>query len=71
MDVGKFTSGVVGVVVAILVVTSVALPTITTAAATEGLSSDIKAMLNVLPLLLVVAIVLAVIGMFITGRNRD
>lgn len=70
MDVGKFTSGVVGIVVAVLIIVSVAFPTIDAAAKTSGLDSSVVEMLKVLPLLLVVAVVLATIGMFIT-RNRD
>lgn len=70
MDVGKFTSGVVGIAVSVIIVVSVAFPVITKAASAEGLDASVKTMLEVLPLLLVVAIVLAVIGMFIT-RGRE
>ena len=37
MDVGKFTSGVVGIAVSVIIVVSVAFPVITKAASTEGL----------------------------------
>lgn len=68
MEVGKFISGTVGVVVMVILVVSLVLPTITDA--TTGMEAGaVKTMLLVVPTLLVVAIIVGIVGMFISKRN--
>lgn len=69
MDVGKFTTGIVGVAVGVVILTAI-LPIITDAASTEGLDDNVARLLEILPILLVVALIMGVVGMFLL-RNRD
>ena len=69
MDVGKFTTGIVGVAVGVVILTAI-LPIITDAASTEGLNDNVARLLEILPILLVVALIMGVVGMFLL-RNRD
>lgn len=69
MDVGKFTTGIVGVAVGVVILTAI-LPIITDAASTDGLDDNVARLLEILPILLVVALIMGVVGMFLL-RNRD
>lgn len=69
MDVGKFTTGIVGVAVGVVILTAI-LPIISDAASTEGLDDNVARLLEILPILLVVALIMGVVGMFLL-RNRD
>ena len=69
MDVGKFTTGIVGVAVGVVILTAI-LPIISDAASTDGLDDNVARLLEILPILLVVALIMGVVGMFLL-RNRD
>lgn len=71
MEVGRFVSGVVGVVVSVLMITALGLPVIKSAVG--GLDStkdaDIIQMLETIPLLLVVAVIVGIVALFISRRD--
>lgn len=71
MEVGKFVGGVVGVVISVLMITALGLPVINTAVA--GLDAetdaDIIQMLEVIPILLVVAVIVGIVALFISRRD--
>lgn len=76
MDVSKFTGSVIAIVVVVLIAVSVLVPII----ASNQLNTDpeegavianaasINAMLNIIPLLVVVGIIIAVIALFVKKR---
>lgn len=71
MEVGRFVSGVVGVVVSVLMITALGLPVIKSAV--SGLDTtkdaDIIQMLETIPLLLVVAVIVGIVALFISRRD--
>lgn len=71
MEVGKFATNLVIIIVGVVLVVSVAIPILGTVTLPEGLDNAdaIESMLGIIPILLVVAIVMAVIYMFISRRE--
>ena len=71
MEVGKFVGGVVGVVISVLMITALGIPVIKSAI--SGLNStadaDIIQMLEVIPILLVVAVIVGIVALFISRRD--
>lgn len=77
IEVGKFVSSVVAVTVAVIVIAVVAVPII----ASNTLNTDpekgdvvanadtINTILTIIPVFLVIAVLIAVIGMFVKSRN--
>lgn len=71
MEVGKFASGLVLIIVSVILVASVALPILADVTIPEGTENGdaIESMLGIIPILLVVSVVMAVIYMFISRRE--
>lgn len=75
MDVQKFTGAVISVVVVVIIGVTVLVPIIaanqvpTTGEGSIANAASINAMLNIIPLLVVVGIIIAVIALFISKRN--
>lgn len=75
MDVQKFTGAVISVVVVVIIGVTVLVPIIasnqvpTTGDGSIANAASINAMLNIIPLLVVVGIIIAVIALFIGKRN--
>ena len=71
MEVGKFASNLVLIIVSVILVASVALPILAGVTIPEGTAnkSAIESMLGIIPILLIVAVVMAVIYMFISRRE--
>lgn len=71
MQVSTFVGGVVGVVVSVLMITALGIPVIKSAISSLNAESDadIIQMLKVIPLLLVVAVVVGIVGLFISRRE--
>ena len=71
MDVGKFAASVVGIVVSVIIVVGLGIPAI--ANAVSGLNAetdaDIISMLEIIPLLLVVAIIMGIVALFVSRRE--
>lgn len=72
MDVQKFTGAVVSIVVVVIIAVTVLIPIITTnqVADTVANYTSINAMLNIIPLLVIVGIIIAVVGMFLYTRRN-
>lgn len=75
IDIQKFVGGVIGAVVVVLIVVTVAVPVISDNLLPEGEGAidnagAINSMLEVIPLLLVVAIIIAIVGMFLYNRKN-
>lgn len=75
MDVQKFTGAVISVVVVVIIGVTVLVPIIATnqiplsGDGSIANAASINAMLNIIPLLVVVGIIIAVIALFIGKRN--
>lgn len=71
MEVGRFATNLVIIIVGVVLVTAVALPILSGVVIAEGTPNGdaIESMLGIVPILLVVAIVMAVIYMFISRRE--
>lgn len=73
MEVGKFVGGVVGVVVSVLMITALGIPVIQSAVTSltneQNTNADIIQMLEVIPLLLVVAVIVGIVALFISRRD--
>jgi len=74
MDVQKFTGAVVSIVVVVILTVTVLVPIIADNQLSTGEGSlanaaSINAILSIIPLLVVVGIIIAVIGMFLYKRN--
>lgn len=69
MDVKAFTTSVIAIVVVVIIAVSVLIPIIASNQVT-GISNaaSINAMLNIIPILVIVGIVIAVIAMFVKSR---
>jgi len=66
MDVSKFTGSVIAIVVVVLIAVSVLVPIIASNQVTGIANADsINAMLNIIPLLVIVGIIIAVIALFV------
>lgn len=72
MDVQKFTGAVVSVIVVVIITVTVLIPIIADnqVASTVTNYTSLNAMLNIIPLLVVVGIVIAIIGMFLYKRSQ-
>lgn len=71
MNISKFTSGLVATIVGIVLTVTVALPIISSnqvASSVENYEA-LNALLNILPLLIIVGLVLGVIAMYISNRD--
>ncbi len=64
----SFVTAVVGVSIAVVVFAMVALPIITQAASTEGIDSNLAAIINVIPIFIVLGILMACIYLFIQKK---
>ena len=71
MDIKGFSSNVVGIVVAVIVICMVAVPILGTAISGLDPETDaqIISLLSIIPLLLVVAIIVAIVAIFISRRE--
>lgn len=75
MDVQKFTAAVISIVVVVVIAVTVLVPIIqenqlaTTGDNVLANAGAINSILNVIPLLVIVGIIIAVIGLFISKRN--
>ena len=75
MDVQKFTAAVISIVVVVVIAVTVLVPIIqenqlaTTGEHVLANAGAINSILNVIPLLVIVGIIIAVIGLFISKRN--
>lgn len=71
MEVGRFVGGVVSVVISVLMITALGIPVVKSAI--SGLDAekdaDIISMLQVIPLLLVVAVIVGIVALFISRRD--
>lgn len=72
MDVQKFTGAVVSIVVVVIIAVTVLIPIISAnqAESTVANYQSINAMLNIIPLLVIVGIIIAVVGMFLYTRRN-
>ena len=72
MDVQKFTAAVVSIVVVVIIAVTVLIPILASnqvASSVENYQA-INAMLNVIPILVIVGIIIAVVGMFLYTRRN-
>ena len=71
MEVGKFVGGVVGVVIAVLMITALGIPVIKSAVGSLDATADkdILQMLEVIPILLGVAVIVGIVALFISRRD--
>lgn len=74
MDVQKFTAAVISIVVVVVIAVTVLVPIIQgnqlpTGEGALANAGAINSILNVIPLLVIVGIIIAVIGLFISKRN--
>lgn len=76
MDVQKFTGAVVSIVVVVIIAVTVLVPIVASNQLTEtgdgaiANAASINAMLNIIPLLVIVGIIIAVVGMFLYTRRN-
>lgn len=76
MDVQKFTGMVVSIVVVVIIAVTVLVPIVasnqlpTTGEGSISNAASINAMLNIIPLLVIVGIIIAVVGMFLYTRRQ-
>ena len=77
MDVQKFTGAVVSIVVVVIIAVSVLVPIVasnqvpTTGEGSIANAASINAMLNIVPLLVIVGIIIAVVALFLGKRNEE
>lgn len=71
LSVSKFTMGITSAVVCVILLVTVAVPIISEnqVASTVTNAASINAMINVLPIIICVGIVVALIALFISGRD--
>ena len=71
LSISKFTMGITSAVVCVILLVTVAVPIISSnqVADTVTNASSINAMINVLPIIICVGIVVALIALFISGRE--
>lgn len=72
LDIQKYVGGVIGAIVCVIVVVAVGIPVIVANQAPAGSpnADAINSMINIIPLLLVVAIIIAIVGMFLYNRKN-
>ena len=72
MDVQKFTGAVVSIVVVVIIAVSVLVPIVASNQVTGIDNADsINAMLNIIPLLVIVGIIIAVVALFLGKKNEE
>ena len=79
MDVQKFTGAVVSVIVVVIIAVTVLIPIIAdnqlNTDSTQGTvvanAASLNAMINIIPLLVIVGIIIAVVGMFLYTRKKQ
>lgn len=72
MDVQKFTGAVVSIVVVVIIAVSVLVPIVASNQVTGIANADsINAMLNIIPLLVIVGIIIAVVALFLGKKNEE
>lgn len=72
MDVQKFTGAVVSIVVVVIIAVSVLVPIIASNQVTGIANADsINAMLNIVPLLVIVGIIIAVVALFLGNKKIE
>lgn len=71
LSIGKFTMGITSAVVCVILLVTVAVPIISTNQVADTVTNyaSINAMINVLPIIICVGIVVALIALFISGRD--
>lgn len=75
MNVQNFTGAVISIVVVVIIAVSVLVPIVasnqlpTTGEGSIANASSINAMLNIIPLLVIVGIIIAVVALFLGKRN--
>lgn len=72
MDVQKFTAAVISIVVVVIIAVTVLIPILGSNQVPDTIenSAAINAMLNVIPILVIVGIIIAVVGMFLYTRRN-
>lgn len=76
IDIQRFVGGTIGAVVVTIIVVTVAVPIISDNQLTETgegaveNASAINSMINIIPLLLIVAVIIAIVGMFLYSRRK-
>ena len=72
LDIQKFVGGVIGAIVCVIIVVAVGVPILSTNQVdSEAPNADaINSMINIIPLLLVVAIIIAIVGLFLYSRKN-
>ena len=73
MEVGKFVTGVIGITIAVIVISVVAVPIINenllpTGEGAVANADTINTILTIVPVFLVIAVLIACIGMFIKSK---
>lgn len=71
MEVGRFVGGVVSVVISVLMITALGIPVVKSAIGSLDATADkdIISMLQVIPLLLIVAVIVGIVALFISRRD--
>ena len=71
LNIQKWIGGVIAAVVCIIVVVTVAIPIISTNQVDSSVENyeALNAMINIIPLLIVVGIIVAVVGMFLFSKK--
>ena len=71
LSISKFTMGITSAVVCVILLVTVAVPIISSNQVAETVTnaSSINAMINVLPIIICVGLVVALIALFISGRE--
>ena len=71
LSVGKFVASIVAITVAVIVVATVAVPIIAGSVVPDTVANHdtINTILTIIPVFLVIAILLAAIGMFVKNKN--
>lgn len=73
MDMERFTSAVVSIVVSLIIVIGVAIPIVGSTAVPDTVANHaaIQSLVDIVPLLMVVGVVLACVGMFLYKKSRN
>ena len=72
MDVQKFVGAVVSVIVVVIITVTVLIPIIADNQVAETVTNaaSLNAMINIIPLLVVVGIIISIVGMFLYSRAK-
>lgn len=73
LDIQKFVGGVISAIVCVIIVVAVGVPVISANVVpdTTANADAINSMIQIIPLLLVVAIIIAIVGMFLYSRSKN